>query len=154
MIRGKAIRPIAVFVVIIAPIIGCTGSKQDANHQAQQTTTPVTKEALDDYLTGFGNSGTWNYGERVIGELAGTWISTDGDGHRIVFNVDGEDGSFSEDFNGNMTKGLYAISNHGKIVTYSKINGIELGSHFQFDGNVITGPRGPNPSATWKRVPN
>lgn len=127
--------------------------QQNAESQNQQPETPATREELDSYLSGFGNAGSWNYGERVIGELAGTWISTDGDGHKIVFNENGKDGSFSEDFNGAMSKGVYAISNNGKIVAYSKSGGVGIGSHFQFDGKIITGPKGPNPSASWERMP-
>jgi len=117
--------------------------------ESDNDTNPVTREELDDQLTRLNDTSTWHYGERAAGELAGTWTSADGDGHRIVF---GADGSFSEAFSGKMTTGRYAISNNGRIVAFSKANGIGLGSHFWLDGKTITGPKGSKPKAKWKRT--
>lgn len=109
----------------------------------------VTRKDLDQRIANYNDTSAWHYGERTDGELAGTWMSVDGDGHHIVF---GADGSFSTDFNGNMTTGLYAISDNGRIVAFSKWNGIGLGSHFMLDGKTLTGPKGPRPNAQWTRT--
>ena len=124
----------------------------DADQQDDReygTTDVVTRADLDQYMANFEGESGWIYGERTEGELVGTWISVDGDGDRVVF---GADGSFSEDFIGKMTTGLYAISDTGKIVAFSESGGVSLGSHFQLDGETITGPKGPNPSAEWRRA--
>ncbi len=92
---------------------------------------------------------TWHDGERTVGELAGTWTAADGSGHALVF---GADGSFGQEFAGDMTEGVYSISDKGRILTYSHRRGVGLRSHFRFDGKVIRGPRGPVPSAEWKRI--
>lgn len=112
-------------------------------------TRPVTRLDLDTYIARFKDTSAWHYGERTPGELAGTWTAVDGDGHRIMF---GADGSFSEDFNGNLTTGLYAISENGRIVAFSKWNGIRLGAHYTLDGDLIVGPKGPQPKAKWSRT--
>lgn len=108
----------------------------------------VTREDLDQKLARFRNISGWHYGERTTGELAGTWVLADGGGARLVF---GANGSFRQDFNGHMTTGLYAISDSGRIVAFSKWNDIGLGSHFWFDGKTIVGPRGPLPKVEWVR---
>lgn len=113
---------------------------------------PVTPKELSQHLARFANVSVWHYKERTDGELAGTWVSQDGDRSRLVFDVDGAKGTFSEDFNGNMTAGLYAISDDGLIATYSKWNGTGLRSRYKLDGQTIVGTKGPNPSAKWKRV--
>ncbi|CAN5292880.1 hypothetical protein BH23VER1_BH23VER1_12390 [soil metagenome] len=93
----------------------------------------------------------WHYRERKAGELEGTWIC-EGGSDKAVF---GADGSFSESFDGKMTKGLYAISDDGLIVTYSvREGGGWLGGWYrlQSDGKSLTGPKGPIPNAVWRRV--
>lgn len=117
--------------------------------QSDATTDVVTLGELLDYVKRFDDGTVWHHGEETDDSLIGTWISTDGDGHRIVF---GADGSFSEDFNGRMTTGLFAVSDAGKIVAFSKSQGVGLGSHFQFGGETITGPKGPDPQAEWRRA--
>ena len=91
----------------------------------------------------------WHYGERKAGELEGTWLCG---GAKAVF---GADGSFSESFDSTMTKGLYAISDKGLIVTYSvRESGHGLGSSYrlQSDGKTLLGVQGPNPNAVWIRA--
>lgn len=112
---------------------------------------PITKADLDAYKARFDNPPPWTYGERVPGELAGVWVSDDPEGKPIEFDVDGVPGTFAEDFVGNRAIGLYAIASDGKIVTASQFGGASLGSHFNFNGQTITGPRGPNPMVTWHR---
>lgn len=124
-------------------------SERAESDQGSANADVVTRGELDAYRARFDDASVWHYGEGTDGELEGTWISVDGDGHRIVF---GPDGLFSEDFNGNMTTGQYAISDTGRIVAFSKWDGISLGSHFQLDGETITGPKGPNPHAEWRRA--
>jgi hypothetical protein len=109
----------------------------------------ATRAELDEYAAAFTKNAIWHYGERTAGELIGIWESVDGDEHRIVF---GADGHFSEQFNADMTTGLYAISDSGQIITFSKSNGVGLGSRFQLDGKSITGPKGPKPNARWERT--
>lgn len=128
--------------------------KLNQNDQLQSGSQPALRSELDSYLANFNNATNWTYGERVAGELAGTWISTDGDGHQVVFNQDGQDGAFGEDFNGARSNGLYAVSDDGKIAAFSRCNGMGIGSHFQLNGDLLTGPKGSNPSASWKRVKN
>lgn len=91
----------------------------------------------------------WHNGERTDGELVGTWTAADGTGHPLIFRADG---SFSEDLAGRMTQGVYSISDNGRILTYSRANGVGLRSHFTLQRDTIRGPRGPKPSAIWKRV--
>jgi len=121
----------------------------DATVGGAAGTATVTRQDLDAWIARLNDTSTWHYGERTEGELAGLWTSVDGDRHPMVF---GADGSFSEDFNGNMTTGLYAISDKGRIVAVSKWKGIGCSSHFRFDGKTITGPKGPRPNVQWKRT--
>lgn len=128
-------------------------AQTEAGSRDQIDTTPATREQLDSYLAIFTSATNWTYGERTPGELAGTWVLADGGGHRIIFDVDGRPGTFSEELvNGKMTAGIYAVSDQGHIAAVSKGDGISLGSHFKFDGQFISGPRGPNPSVRWQRV--
>jgi len=113
-------------------------------------TAAVTRQDLDDWIARLNDTSTWHYGERTEGEIAGSWTSVDGNRHRMVF---GANGSFSEDFNGNMTTGLYAISDKGRIAAVSKWKGVGRSCHFWFDGKTITGPKGPNPNVRWERTP-
>ncbi|MBC8876836.1 MAG: hypothetical protein H8E44_46000 [Planctomycetes bacterium] len=112
-------------------------------------TAAVTRQDLDAWIARFDDTSIWHYGERTDGELAGLWTSVDANRHRIVF---GADGSFSEDFLDNMTTGLYAISDKGRIAAVSKWKGIGCSGHFWFDGKTITGPKGPNPKVRWERT--
>lgn len=118
------------------------------------TRTPLTnsdvKEELDSWIDELDGSSHWHYGERTDGELAGVWIAEDRSGHRLVF---GADGSFSEDFNGELTAGLFAISDEGRIAAFSARKGINLRSHFRFDGTNVIGPKGPDPTMKWSRRP-
>ena len=109
----------------------------------------VTHADLDSQISRSKDQSTWHYGERTPGELAGIWTSVDGSGDRLVF---GADGSVSEDLAGNMTQGVYAISDKGRILSFSKWNETGLRSHFWLDGEKIRGPRGPIPNAYWERV--
>lgn len=127
--------------------------QSESSSQDQIDTTPASREQLDSYLAIFTSATNWTYGERTPGELAGTWVLENGGGHRIIFDVDGRPGTFSEELvNGKLTAGVYAVSDQGHIAAVSKGDGISLGSHFKFDGQFISGPRGPSPSVRWKRV--
>lgn len=108
----------------------------------------ITHEDLAIAIARSNDQSTWYNGERTVGELAGTWTAVDGSGHPLVFRTDG---SFSQELAGKMTEGVFAISEKGQILTYSKRTGIGLRSHFRFDGKTIWGPRGPLPNAEWKR---
>jgi len=121
-------------------------SLQQATIESAKGGALVTRVHLDDWIARFDDQSNWNYGERTDGELAGTWASVDGDGNRIVF---GANGSFSTNFVGNMNSGLYAISDMGRIVAVATPGG---SYHYWFDGKTITGPKGPNPNAQWKRT--
>lgn len=123
----------------------------EASTSTSTSTVPPTRADLDGYMARFDQSLPWTYGERVPGELAGVWVSDDPEGDPIEFEVDGVPGTFSEDFVGHRTVGLYAIASDGKIVTVSRYGEASLGSHFQFHGDTITGPQGPNPNVTWHR---
>ena len=108
----------------------------------------ATRPELDAYLSKHKNPGKWHYGERVKGELAGTWEIAGKGGQRVVF---GADGTYRENFNGNMTRGLYAVSDEGRVVAFSKWNGIGLGAYYRLEGEVLVGPNGPNPRERWLR---
>ena len=110
---------------------------------------PATRQDLDDFIGKSGMTATWHYGERTAGELAGTWISTDGNGYLLVF---GANGQFLQSFTDNMATGQFAVSDEGRIMAFSKWDGTGPGSHFWFDGQAITGPRGPNPLVRWVRT--
>ncbi len=130
------------------PKIEVTANPVDSGTRNTTVSPAVTRQELQLQLQRYKQNGQWHFGERVGGELAGTWRTVKGHDHPIVF---GADGSYSEDFNGNMTQGLYAISDTGRVVAFSRWNGIGLGAHYQLDGKTLTGPNGPNPSERWVR---
>jgi hypothetical protein len=112
----------------------------------------AVKKKLEKFMARYKDVTVWHYRERKAGELEGTWVSRDSGGDKLVF---GADGSFSENFGGEMTKGLYAISDKGLIVTYSESEGGgSLGGWYQLqtDGKTLTGPSGPRPDAVWIRA--
>ena len=120
-----------------------------ANQEAKKD--PATRKKLEKYIARFDDKSKWHFGERTPGELAGKWISDNDPTSLLVFAADG---SFSEYFNGKMTTGLYAISESGLVVAYSiPHGGGGLGSWFRLEGKNLTGPRGPQPEAIWKRAP-
>ena len=110
---------------------------------------PITHADLAQFIARSKDQSRWHNGERTVGELVGTWVAVDGSGHPLVFRADG---SFSQKLGGNMTEGVYSISDAGRIFTYSKSNGVRIGSHFRFDGKTLRGPRGPKPIAEWTRA--
>lgn len=110
------------------------------------------RKNLEKQLARYKDVTVWHYRERKAGELEGTWVSRESGGAKVVF---GADGSFSENFGGKMTNGLYAISDKGLIVSYSeREGGGSLGSWYrlQSDGKTLTGPSGPRPDAVWIRA--
>ncbi len=109
---------------------------------------PATREDLQAYLDRFKSSDTWHFGERVPGELVGTWRTVKRRDQPVLFRADG---SYSQDFNGNRAEGLYAISDSGKVVAFSKWKGTGLGAHYQLRGQHLVGPRGPIPNERWQR---
>ena len=115
-------------------------------------TTPATRSELDRYLAKFRSEKNWTYGERQPDQLSGTWVALESGGNRVVFDVDGVPGTFGQDFAGNMTAGVYAVSENNRVVCFSKWNGIGLGAHFTLVGETLTGPLGPNPAAQWQRI--
>lgn len=129
-----------------------TTIKESSNEESAQQERADIVVSLDDLkarLEMFPNEVNWTSGERTPGELAGKWVSQDQDQEVVIFHADG---SFSEDFNGNMTTGFFMISDSGRIATLSSWKDVQLGSHFQFDGETIVGPKGPLPRVEWKRV--
>jgi len=144
--------PSHTFLALVGVLLlfGCAHAERslDAGGQASS----ITRKDLNKNLARYKDITSWHYGERKTGELVGAWISDDGDRYKIVF---GEDGSFSEGREGQMTTGLYAISDGGLIVTCSaRQGGPTLGSWFQLqpDSKTVTGPKGPRPRVVWKRV--
>lgn len=130
------------------PEIELTANPVDSELPNTTAGPAVTRQELQLQIQRHKQNGQWHFGERVAGELAGTWRTVKGHDHPVVF---GADGSYSEDFNGKMTQGLYAISDTGRVVAFSRWNGIGLGAHYQLDGKTLTGPRGPTPSERWVR---
>ena len=127
-------------------------SGQAGTRSTPVDTTPATRSELDRYLGKFRSEKNWTYGERQPAQLSGTWVALDSDGNRVVFDVDGVPGTFGQDFAGNMTAGVYAVSENNRVVCFSKWNGIGLGAHFTLVGETLTGPLGPNPAAQWQRI--
>jgi len=146
------LRPFHTFLALIGALalLGCAHAERSLD--AGDHVGAITRKDLNKNLARYKDIASWHYGERKTGELLGAWISEDGDRYKIVF---GENGSFSEGHEGQMTTGLYAISNEGLIVTCSaRQGGPTLGSWFQIqpDGKTLTGPKGPRPRVVWKRV--
>ena len=61
----------------------------------------------------------------------------------VEFNLNGVEGTFSSDFNGNRSVGVYAISETGRVVCYSSWNEIACEHTTQIRDGVLTGSRGP-----------
>ena len=119
--------------------------------QSPVDVTPATRAELDAFLAKFRSDKNWTYGEAEPGQLAGSWVDVESGGNEIVFDVDGVSGSYAQQFGEDMTAGHYAVSENNRVVCFSKWNGIGLGAHFTLVGDTLTGPRGPNPTAQWKR---
>ncbi|MCH2183024.1 MAG: hypothetical protein MK108_13555 [Mariniblastus sp.] len=125
-------------------------ASQDATtNEVAQAGPPATRKELETYIERFKSTDTWHFGERVPGELVGTWRTVKRRDAPIVFRVDG---SYQQDFNGNPSEGVFAISDSGKVVAFSKWNGIGLGAHYQLDGRNLIGPHGSIPNERWQRT--
>lgn len=107
------------------------------------------RQQLDAYLSKFTDEVDWKYGEREAGALAGTWKSSDANGRDVVF---WEDGRFGEDFAGEQARGIYAVSEGGRVATVSQTNTGLISSHFRIDGDRLIGPDGPLPAVIWQRT--
>ena len=110
------------------------------------------RDELDAYLEKHRIESDWTYGERTPGELRGSWATVDRSDSLIIFDLNGQAGVFSQDFNGHRSVGLYAVSRDGQIIGYSKWNDIGRGSRWKIEGVELVGPRGPSPKVRWRRV--
>ncbi len=110
------------------------------------------RDELDAYLEKNRIESGWTYGERSPRELRGSWATVDRSDSLIIFDLNGQAGVFSQDFNGHRSVGLYAVSRDGQIIGYSKWNGIGLRSRWKIEGLELVGPRGPSPKVRWRRV--
>ena len=126
-----------------------TSTSVDSRRRDTTVGPAVTRQELQLQIQRHKSNGQWHFGERVAGELAGTWRTVEGRGHPVVF---GADGSYSEDFNGKMTEGLYAISDTGKIIAFSKWKGVGLSARYRLEGGMLIGPNGPTPNERWMRI--
>lgn len=129
-----------------------------ASQATGQNTAPLLtdslspREELQKYIERFKNETNWTFNERHPGELRGQWLTVDKNDSMVEFNLNGVDGTFSSDFNGKRSIGVYAISETGRVVCYSRWNDIGLRTHFQLERGFLTGSRGPSPRVQWKRT--
>ena len=129
-----------------------------ASQATGQNTAPLLtdrlspREELQKYIERFKNETNWTFNERHPGELRGQWLTVDKNDSMVEFNLNGVEGTFSSDFNGKRSIGVYAISETGRVVCYSRWNDIGLRTHFQLERGFLTGSRGPSPRVQWKRT--
>ncbi|MEC7680923.1 MAG: hypothetical protein VX694_16740 [Planctomycetota bacterium] len=129
-----------------------------ASQATGQNTAPLLtdslspREELQKYIERFKNETNWTFNERHPGELKGQWLTVDKNDSMVEFNLTGVEGTFSSDFNGKRSIGVYAISETGRVVCYSRWNDIGLRTHFQLERGFLTGSRGPSPRVQWKRT--
>lgn len=110
----------------------------------------ATEEELNNYLANFDDA-VWHRFERSLGELAGTWKESGRGGHQMIFDAKHEAGTYLDGPAGNMVTARFAISDSGVLVTFLKRDGVGFGTHYKLDRETLTGPKGPNPAAIWKR---
>ncbi|MEC8474565.1 MAG: hypothetical protein VXZ38_07945 [Planctomycetota bacterium] len=110
------------------------------------------REELQKYLERFNDETNWKFNERHPGELKGQWRTVDKNDSMLEFNLNGVEGTFSSDFNGKRSIGVYAISEAGRVVCYSSWNDIGLRTHFKLERGLLTGSRGASPRVQWKRT--
>ena len=136
---------------------GTHPTKEASQETGQNTARLLTvnlspREELKKYIERFKNETNWTFNERHPGELKGQWHTVDKNDSMVEFNLNGVEGTFSSDFNGNRSVGVYAISETGRVVCYSSWNEIGLRTHFKLEMGVLTGSRGPSPRVQWKRT--
>jgi uncharacterized protein (TIGR03066 family) len=85
--------------------------------------------------------------------LIGTWHSQDGDNQPIVFEKDGtfHYGWKKDGADWKMATGTFAIDKAGKITAELKYEGVVFKPWYKFKDGMMTGPRGPKPTVTWKK---
>jgi hypothetical protein len=117
---------------------------------------PRTRQELDDYIARFKTETKWTYGGRSDGLPIGSWESDDGDRCPARFAKDGEVevGFIWQKGAGSLAKGIYAISDSGRIAYVARCDGVSLAGWFRVDGAAIYGPRGPLPRVNYVRVKN
>jgi uncharacterized protein (TIGR03066 family) len=91
--------------------------------------------------------------EKVPESLIGTWHSQDEEKHPLVFE---KDGTFHYGWKKNgddwvMATGTFAIDAAGKVTAEVKHDGVVFRPWYKFKDGVLTGPRGPKPTVTWKK---
>ena len=136
---------------------GTHPTKEASQETGQNTARLLTvnlspREELKKYIERFKDETNWTFNERHPGELQGQWRTVDKNDSMVEFNLNGVEGTFSSDFNGNRSVGVYAISETGRVVCYSSWNEIGLRTHFKLERGVLTGSRGPSPRVQWKRT--
>jgi uncharacterized protein (TIGR03066 family) len=93
--------------------------------------------------------------EKVPEGLIGTWQSQDADRHPLVFEKDGTFKYGDKKVGGEweMLTGTYTIDAAGKITGELRFgtSGV-FRPWYKFKDGVLTGPRGPEPNVTWKKV--
>ena len=136
---------------------GTHPTKEASQETGQNTARLLTvnlspREELKKYIERFKDETNWTINEGHPGELQGQLRTGDKNDSMVEFNLNGVEGTFSSDFNGNRSVGVYAISETGRVVCYSSWNEIGLRTHFKLEMGVLTGSRGPSPRVQWKRT--
>jgi uncharacterized protein (TIGR03066 family) len=92
--------------------------------------------------------------EKVPDGLIGTWHSQDAEKHPLVFDKDGTFQYGDEKVDGawKMRTGTYTIDATGKITGELRLGGAVFRPWYRYKDGVLTGPRGPKPTVTWKKV--
>jgi len=128
-------------------------SQEEGINTAHRLTDRLSaREELQSYLDVFEDETNWTYNERKPGELKGQWRTVDRNDSMLEFNINGVEGTFSNDFNGNRAIGVYAVSETGRVVCYSSWNDIGLRTHFKLERGLLIGSRGPSPRVQWRRT--
>ena len=92
--------------------------------------------------------------EKVPEGLIGTWQSQDAEKHPLVFEKDGtfKYGEEKVDGEWKLIAGTYTIDATGKITGELRLGGAVFRPWYKYKDGVLTGPRGPKPTVTWKKV--
>ncbi len=131
---------------------------RDASQETGKNAAPLLteslspREELQKYLERFKDETNWTFNERHPDELKGQWRTVDKNDSMLEFNLNDVEGTFSSDFNGKRSIGVYAISESGRVACYSSWDDIGLRTHFKLEKGFLTGSRGPSPRVQWKRT--
>jgi uncharacterized protein (TIGR03066 family) len=92
--------------------------------------------------------------EKIPDGVIGTWQSQEADKHPVGFEKDGtcHYGWKKTGDDWVMATGTFTIDAAGKVTAELKHDGVTFRPWFKFKDGVLTGPKGPKPTVTWKKV--